>query len=127
MELSMTTTQVLDSDLDILRKPNRDYIDAVQNADVQRFDEILAQDFLCSNPDGSLADKAQFLKQTAAPVRISGLEAHDVQVRILGDFAIIHGRTTFTGGDGQAGRGRYTDTWARRDGQWVASAHVTRL
>jgi uncharacterized protein DUF4440 len=66
MELSMTTTQVLDSDLDILRKPNRDYIDAVQNADVQRFDEILAQDFLCSNPDGSLADKAQFLKQRCA-------------------------------------------------------------
>jgi len=127
MELSMTTTQV-DSDLDILRELNRDYIDAVQNADVQRFDVILAEDFLCSNPDGSLVDKAQFLQQTTAPVRISGLKAHDVQVRILGDFAIIHGRTTFTGGDGQPGRGRYTDTWARRDGRWVAtSAHVTRL
>jgi len=38
---------------------------------VQRFDEILAEDFLCSNPDGSLVDKNQFLAQTARPVTIS--------------------------------------------------------
>jgi hypothetical protein len=53
----------------------------VQHGDVQRFDEILAEDFLCSNPDGSLMDKNQFLVQTARPVTISSLAARDVVLR----------------------------------------------
>ena len=114
-------------DLDTLLELNRDYIRSVQTSDVRRFDEILADDFLCSNPDGSLIDRAAFLAQTARPVSISGLEAKDVNVRLMGDFAIIHARTTFVRPDGGVGSGRYTDVWARRQGQWLAvSAHVTR-
>lgn len=106
---------------------NRDYIRSVQTSDVRRFDEILAEDFLCSNPDGSLVDRQAFLKQTAIPVRITDLEAHDVKVRILGDVAIIHARTSYTLPDGRRASGRYTDVWARRNGRWLAvSAHVTR-
>ena len=121
-------TVTLDSDLDTLTRLNADYIKSVQKSDVRRFDEILADDFLCSNPDGSLVDKQEFLKQTAVPVKMSELAAHDVNVRVLGDFAIIHARTTYTLGNGRAGAGRYTDTWVRRNGRWLAtSAHVTRL
>ena len=58
---------------------------------------------------------------------ITGLEAQDVKVRILGDVAIIHARTSYTTADGEQWNGRYTDVWARRDGRWLAvSAHVTR-
>ena len=114
-------------DLDILLALNRDYIRSVQASDVRRSDEILADDFLCSNPEGSLVDRPGFLKQTALPVRIANLEAHDVQVRIMGDFAIIHARTSYTLPDGRSGSGRYTDVWARRGGEWrTVSAHVTR-
>jgi ketosteroid isomerase-like protein len=105
---------------------NHDYIQSVQSGDVRRFSEILAGDFLCSLPDGSLIDRAQFLERTAQPVAIANLQAHDVNVRLMGDFAIIHARTTFTV-DGRHASGRYTDVWARRDGLWLAvSAHVTR-
>jgi ketosteroid isomerase-like protein len=115
------------SDLATLLDLNRDYINSVQTSDVDRFDEILSEEFYCSNPDGSLVDRAGFLKQTAVPVKISGLAAHDVQVRILGDVAIIHARTSYTMPDGRAGAGRYTDVWARQHGRWLAvSAHVTR-
>lgn len=115
------------SNVEILEQLNRDYITSVQTSDVRRFDEILAEDFLCSNPDGSLVDRAGFLTQTARPVTISGLEARDVRIRLLGDVAIIHARTTYTLPDGRAASGRYTDVWARRDGRWLAvSAHVTR-
>jgi len=96
----------------------------VQHGDVRRFDEILAADFLCSNPDGSLVDKRQFLAQTARPVSIAGLAAHDVRMRLLGDLAIIHARTSYATA---TGNGRYTDVWARRGGRWLAvSAHVRR-
>jgi ketosteroid isomerase-like protein len=125
---AMQTKTALTPDLSILVELNRDYIRSVQNSDVRRFDQILADDFLCSLPDGSLIDRKRFLEQTALPVKISNLEAHDVNIRILGDFAIIHARTTYTTPDGRPGAGRYTDVWARRDGKWLAvSAHVTRL
>ena len=115
------------ADLEILTSLNRDYIRSVQNGDVRRFDEILAADFRCSNPDGSLIDRSGFLAQTARPVTISNLEALDVEIRIFGDVAIIHARTSYTMADGRPGAGRYTDVWACQNGQWLCvSAHVTR-
>jgi ketosteroid isomerase-like protein len=115
------------NDLDILTKLNDDYIQSVQHSNVKRFDEILAEDFLCSNPDGTLIDRKAFLQQTAKPVTIRNLQAHDVNVRLMGDFAIIHARTSYTTADGVEAGGRYTDVWARRNGKWLAvSAHVTR-
>ncbi len=123
----MAVETIAPTDVDTLQQLNRDYIRSVQPSDVRRFDEILAEDFLCSNPDGSLVDRAGFLAQTARPVAISNLEALDVRVRIIGDVAIIHARTTYTMPDGRTGSGRYTDVWARRQGRWLAvSAHVTR-
>jgi len=116
------------NDHDTLVALNRDYIRSVQTSDVRRFDEMLAEDFLCSNPDGTLVDRKAFLAQTAVPVKVSNIEAHDVNVRLMGDFAIIHARTTYGLPDGRPGAGRYTDVWARRGGRWLCvSAHVTRL
>ena len=120
----MQTNATAQLDVDTLTALNRDYTASVQKGDVRRFEEILADDFMCSTPDGSLLDKAEFLKLTAQPVTTSGLVAEDVQIRLLGDFAIIHGRFNSRSADGKQRRGRYTDDWARRDGTWVAvSAH----
>lgn len=106
---------------------NRDYIEAVQNSDVRRFEELLADDFLNSNPDGSIVDRAGFLAQIARPAGIAGLAAHEVRIRVLGDVAIIHARTAYRKADGSAGAGRYTDIWQRRGGTWLCvAAHVTR-
>ena len=114
-------------DLAELTSLNADYIHSVQHSDVKRFDEILAEDFYCSNPDKSLVDRAAFLAQTAVPVTIRNLEAHDVRIRLMGDFAIIRAATRYTTADGQQGSGRYTDCWARQNGRWLAvSAHVSR-
>jgi ketosteroid isomerase-like protein len=117
----------MDHELETLQRLNGDYIRSVQQGDVRRFDEILADDFLASNPDGSLVDKQGFLAQTARPVTISNLQAHEVRIRVLGDVAIIHARTSYTTAEGRAAVGRYTDIWARRAGRWLAvAAHVTR-
>ena len=112
---------------DELATLNRDYVASVQNSDVKRFEEILAEDFLNTNPDGSLVDKVQFLKQIAPPAKIRDLTCHDVNIRIMGDFAIIHARTRYSSLDGKPGNGRYTDIWARRNGRWVCvAAQVAR-
>src|SRR5580692_10186200 len=117
----------MSNDLEELTKLNHDYVASVQNGDVKRFDEILARDFYCTNPDKSFVDRAAFLKQTAIPVTISNLIADDVKIRVIGDFAIIHARTSYTTADGKQAFGRYTDCWAKQNGRWLAvAAHVAR-
>src|SRR6516164_11692955 len=118
----MQTNANAQRDLDTLTALNRDFTASVQKGDVKRFEEILADDFMISNPDGSLFDKAEYLKLVAQPVTISGLVAENVQIRLLGDFAIIHARFNSRYADGKQRRGRYTDNYARRDGTWVAVA-----
>jgi hypothetical protein len=36
---------------------NHNYVMSVQGANMKRFDEILADDFLCTSPDGSLLNR----------------------------------------------------------------------
>lgn len=120
-------THTIAPDLDTLVQLNLDYINSVKTSNAGRFREILADDFLCTQANGALVDRDQFLVNTEKAPRMVSLEAHDVNVRVLGDFAIIHARTTFTLADGASGSGRYTDVWAKRNGQWLAvAAHVTR-
>jgi ketosteroid isomerase-like protein len=115
------------NDLDVLTKLNEDYVRSVQRSDVKRFEEILADDFFCTMADGSFLDRRAFLEQTAKPVTIIELQAHDLNIRLMDNFAIVHARTSYTTADGKSSGGRYTDVWAKRNGRWVAvSAHVTR-
>jgi ketosteroid isomerase-like protein len=115
------------SDVDTLRDLNRGYIRSVQTSDVRWFDEHLAEDFVNSNPDCSLVDRAGFLRQIAPPCPVASLEANDVRIRVLGEVALIHARTIYIKPDGQPGAGRYTDVWARRQGRWLCvAANVTR-
>jgi ketosteroid isomerase-like protein len=124
---TMSEQKAIASDLDTLLSLNADYIRAVQQSDVSRFEQMLADDFLCSLPDGTLLDRARFLQHAARPPAIANLAVYDVNVRLMGDIAIVHARTTFTLPNGQPGEGRYTDVWARRNGGWLAvAAHVTR-
>ena len=115
------------SDLEILRDLNLGFIHSVRRSDVGWFDRNLSEDFLNSNADGTLVDRAAFLRQIAPPCPVSNFDAEDVRIRILGDTAIIHGRTTYTKPGGQAAAGRYTDVWMRQGGEWLCvAAHVTR-
>lgn len=115
------------SEVETLRDLNREYIRAVQTSDVRWFDEKLATDFRCSLPDGSLINRERFLGRAALPLDISELQVHDVEIRVFGDAAIVHARTTFSMPDGRPGSGRYTDVWSRHQGRWLAvAAHFTR-
>ena len=114
-------------DLETLRQLNDAYIRSVQTSDVGWFEEMLAPDFLNSNPDGSLVDRAR-------------LPCAD---RAAGDDLGPRGRGRAHQDPGRRrdhprpddvqdrrrpqGGGRYTDIWARRNGRWLAvAAHVTR-
>ncbi len=111
----------------MLEDLNRQYIRSVQESDVQWFERNLADDFRCSNPDGTIVNRAGFLEQTAHPVSIANLLAGNVEIRLFGDIAIIHATTAYTLADGTPKQGRYTDVWWKQGDRWLCvSAHVTR-
>ena len=115
------------TDQQALEELNRHYIRSVQESDVAWFERNLSPDFLNSNPDGTLVDRAGFLRQIAPPCPVRNLGTEDVRIRIFGDVAIIHARTTYLKADGQPGAGRYTDIWARQAERWLCvAAHVNR-
>mgnify|MGYP003445650243 CR=1 FL=1 len=112
----------------VLTRLNDDYVRAVLESDTARFERLLASDFRNTNPDGTLLDRAAFLAQVARPANLKTLRAEDVEIRILGDTAIVHARTVYETSDGRPGSGRYTDIWHKQAGTWRAvAAHVTRL
>ena len=122
------TSTASDTDVDILIALNRTYIRCVADADTKRFAEILADDFLNSNPDGTLVDKAGFLRQIDSIGKLRSMEVDDVRIRIFAETAVIHAETRYVLANGREGRGRYTDGWAKRSGKWLAVfAHVTRI
>ena len=71
----MQTNTNTQRDLDTLTALNRDFVASVQKGDVKRLAEIFADDFMVSTPEGSLLDKAEYLKLVAKAVTISGLVA----------------------------------------------------
>jgi ketosteroid isomerase-like protein len=114
-------------DLDALRELNDGFIRAVARSDAAWFDVHLSSDFVNSNPDGTLSERAAFLQRIAQPSTVPTLQAEDVRIRLFGDSALVHGRTRYTRPDGSGGAGRYTDVWARMDGAWrCVAADVTR-
>lgn len=108
-------------DLAALRDLNQEYIQSDQHRDIERYSEILAEDYVATLPDLELRDKAAFLEMLREPRPFTDLTAHDVTIRLLGDFALIHGRVTFNV-NGVEHHNRYTDTWQRRGGRWLCIA-----
>jgi ketosteroid isomerase-like protein len=114
-------------DLEVLTRLNLEYVRSVEEANVGWFDRHLAPDFMNSNPDASIVDRAGFLAQIARGSGVTDIRAEDVLIRITGDLAIIHARTVYKKPDGKTGSGRYTDIWSRRQGRWLCvAAHVAR-
>jgi hypothetical protein len=123
----LTTTDATARDLEVLEELNRGYIRSAEFSDVRWYAEHLAEDYLNTNPDGSLVDRAGFLARMTKPYPGSNLKALDVRIRLLGDVALIHAGFRDTRPDGRVGEGRYTDIWARRGGRWLCvAAHFTR-
>jgi ketosteroid isomerase-like protein len=107
-----------------LMELNRGYVRAAQNADAAWYDRNLDADFMASNPDGSLVDRATFLAHMAKPQTGKNLEAVNVKIRFFGDLGLIHSGFRKLQADGLERTGCYTDIWAKRNGQWrCVAAH----
>jgi ketosteroid isomerase-like protein len=119
--------QVQTSDEAHLRQLNEEYIDAFMKADVNWYEQNLTEDFTCIESDGSLLDKAAFLRLAAKGPDVLEYRLDRVKVRIYGDTALVQATGLFTKKDASTGISRYTDVYVRMGMEWKAvAAQITR-
>jgi ketosteroid isomerase-like protein len=104
-----------------LHELNAHYIRAFVESDVGWYSEHLSDDFACTLADGRRINKAEFLERTPQGPGVTDVTYDQIDVRPLGDVALVHGVTHYLR-DGAPASTRYTDVWQLRDGCWVAVA-----
>ncbi|WP_371403314.1 nuclear transport factor 2 family protein [Kribbella sp. NBC_00662] len=68
----------------------------------------------------------EYLEYIAKPHPFKDLAVHDVKVRILGDVALIHGRSTYTMlTDGTEQEALHTDAYQKRNDTWQCISACT--
>jgi len=111
-----------------LRQLNEQYIDAVLQANVNWYQQHLADDFVCIDSEGSVLNKEAFLEHTSRGPYVADYKLEDVKVRIYGETALVQATGLFTRKDGAPGMCRYTDVYVRSGDDWkVVSAQITRF
>src|SRR5262249_7254137 len=100
-------------------------VDAYLRHDAPALERELAREFTLTFRDGKLYDRTHELTslRSAAPEPASvSYRLEDQQVRIYGDAAVTTGRFISLRDGKPVAESRYTNTYIRRDGQWLAVA-----
>src|SRR5690349_12014635 len=100
---------VIVDDIEVLKQLNHDYVQSFLKSDAKRYDELIAENFICIEPSGQLFDRAAFLEAAAQPVSVEYFHVEDVEIRMFGDFAQIMALTPYKLPNGKEGVNRYID------------------
>jgi ketosteroid isomerase-like protein len=112
-----------DADVASIRAMNDAYIRSWREHDTDWFRTNLADQFVCTAPDGSVLDKAQFIAYPNQGALVRDAHVENVAIRVLGgDTAVVTAVNVVNWKSGKSTATRYTDTYARIDGSWKAVA-----
>src|ERR1044072_8407673 len=107
---------------DEVRKLERAWLDAYEKNDAKAMNEIFAEDFTITFPDGSIQTKKLIMSSLSQPRGANSpsykFYTEDVEARVYGDTVILIGRVvTEWQKDGKTMReqNRYTDTYVRSE------------
>jgi len=118
-----------------LKELERQWLDAYAKHDAQAIEQIEAEDFTITYPDGKVltrTDEIENLKKQAGAPADGSRAAHteDTKVRLYGDVAVLTGRFIVTAGAAATtiSESRYTDVYAKRQGHWqVVASQLTGI
>jgi ketosteroid isomerase-like protein len=105
----------------------QDWNDALMKRDGAWFEKNYASDFSSiSSMSGNLSGKAQEIADIVNDKGLELAETTDMNIRVEGNFAVVTGIFRTKGKDEKGvaydRRSRFTDTWIKRDGRWMAWA-----
>jgi len=98
---------------------------AEERKDARALDEILDSSLIYTDDDGTLVNKADFLAGVKGRARHGERQvAESMNAQVYDDGVVVtgvyHGKGMVKGKPFP--RGRFTDTWVRRNGKWVCVA-----
>jgi ketosteroid isomerase-like protein len=120
-----TSTERVSVEQELIKLENESN-DAWVKHDVKAYSRLLAEDYLCTGPDGDIITKAQDLEELNSDENVyRSIIADDFRVRVYGDAAVVTFRLTAkkqVRGKEITGQERFTNTWIKRDGRWQCVA-----
>ena len=126
--LSLPAFGAGESEAAAIRQLNERFIRAFLDCDVASYRALLAEDFLAVLADGRVINKAEWLRQAAAPSGASAFRESGLTIRLFGDAAVVNALVAYERPGGLTVRTRHVEVYVRRGGNWqVVSEQFTRL
>ena len=108
----------------------RRWAEALKSRDQQAISRMLADNFIYTDENGKVYDKAQYL-EGIAQMQIESYKLDELTARTSGAAGVVCGVWTgkaTAGGKDAGGTFRFTDTYVQRGGRWlVLASHETQL
>ncbi len=105
--------------------------EAQVNHDARALDGMIGANFINTEYDGEVSDKAKFLADIKDPhFNLTTLTIQDLKVSMYADSAVVAGTYRTKGtyeGKPYEHVGRFTDTWVYTEGRWQCVASHTSL
>ena len=96
------------------------------NHDADAMSKMLDSDFVLTDYDGSVLNKAQFLASLRDNSNQLTVEvSEDMKLHVHGETVVVTGATREKGtlkGKSYQHQGRFTDTWIKKNAQWLCVA-----
>jgi ketosteroid isomerase-like protein len=114
-----------------LLKAEHAWNEAYKNRDAKVLSRILTDDFILTDDDGKMYNKAQYVESVVRLAQVASYTLEELEGRVWGNVGVVTGiwRGTMTmGGKDASGSFRFTDTFLRRQGRWqVVASQDTRI
>jgi ketosteroid isomerase-like protein len=111
------------ADIEAVRQVGRDMGDAMVAVDIDKLNRIFADDWATIGSSGKIVTKESVLRNfKSGRDKLVSYELGPIDVRVLGDLAVAHGRVTekrIRDGKDVSGEGVYMDLLKKRAGKWV--------
>jgi ketosteroid isomerase-like protein len=124
-----TEAQTLNAAEQEVLKVENDWNQALVKRDTASLQQFYADEYLYTDPDGLVWDKAKDLANltSGSAARLSAYKLDDTRVRMYGDVAVVTGRNTIKGVfervySDVSGAYRFTDVFVKRNGRWQCIA-----
>ena len=105
-------------DIAAIKKIGRDMGDAMVAGDIEKLNQIYADDWASVSSSGKVVTRESVLSDH----KLVSYELGPIDVQVLGDIAVAHGtvkETRLQNGNVVSGEGVYMDYLERRAGKWV--------
>jgi ketosteroid isomerase-like protein len=101
-----------------LRTINHRFVSGFMRADGEFIEALTGSDFLLTDASGQWLGRADHLKLMREPSGLDGVSYRDVEVRMFGPTALVHGVFEATAPGGKVMRVRYLDVYSRDGAAW---------